>query len=186
VFLVTGLGNPGPRYSLSRHNAGFMLVDRLAAQAGVEFERILKRSVSCTTTFDGEEVLLVKPITYMNRSGGAVAEMLDRYPVPLERLLIVYDEVALPLGKIRLRRSGSAGGHRGMESIIDVLGTTEIPRLRIGVGTGEPPEDYTEFVLSSFSRADLEVLDTVLERCGQAVSCWVAEGIDKAMAKFNG
>jgi PTH1 family peptidyl-tRNA hydrolase len=186
VFLVTGLGNPGAQYSLNRHNAGYMLVDRLAEQAGARFERHLKRSVSCTVDCCGSDTVLAKPLTYMNRSGGAVLELLDRFPAPLDRLLIVYDEVALPLGKMRLRRTGSAGGHRGMQSVLDLLGTEDVPRLRIGVGLDEPPEDYAEYVLSNFSKADLAVLDSVLDRGCEAVNSWVCEGIEKSMAKFNG
>lgn len=186
MFLVTGLGNPGTQYSLNRHNAGYMLLDRLAEQAGAKFERQLKRSVSCSIDCCGNETMLAKPLTYMNRSGGAVLELLDRFPVPLDCLLVVYDEVALPLGKMRLRRSGSAGGHRGMQSILDILGTEDLPRLRIGVGLDEPPEDYPDFVLSNFSRADLTVLDSVLDRGCEAVNSWVCEGIEKSMAKFNG
>lgn len=186
MFLVTGLGNPGTQYSLNRHNAGYMLVDRLAEQAGARFERQLKRSVSCTIACCGEDAVLAKPLTYMNRSGGAVLELLDRFPVPLDHLLVAYDEVALPLGKMRLRRSGSSGGHRGMQSILDVLQTEDVPRLRIGVGLDAPPEDYPEFVLSNFSKADLRVLDSVLDRACDAVKNWVSEGIEKSMAKFNG
>lgn len=186
MFLVTGLGNPGTQYSLNRHNAGYMLVDRLAEQAGARFERLLKRSVSCTIDCCGHPAVLAKPLRYMNRSGGALLELLDRFPVPLDRLLVVYDEVALPLGKMRLRRSGSAGGHRGMQSILDILGTEDVPRLRIGVGLDEPPEDYPEFVLANFSKADLPVLDSVLDRACEAVNVWVCEGIEKSMAKFNG
>ncbi len=187
MFLVTGLGNPGTQYSRNRHNAGYMLVDRLAEQAGARFERHLKRSVSCTIDCCGNDLVLAKPLSYMNRSGGALLELLDRFPVPPDdHLLVVYDEVALPLGKMRLRRAGSAGGHRGMQSILDILGTEDIPRLRIGVGLDEPPEDYPEFVLSNFSKADLTVLDAVLDRGCEAVNSWVGEGIEKAMAKFNG
>ena len=186
MFLVTGLGNPGTQYSLNRHNAGYMLLDRLAERAGAKFERHLKRSASCTVACCGHETVLAKPLTYMNRSGGAVMELLDRFPVPLGCLLVVYDEVALPLGKMRLRRTGSAGGHRGMQSVLDILGTEEVPRLRIGVGLDQPPEDYPEFVLSNFSKADLAVLDTVLDRGCEAVSAWVVEGIENTMAKFNG
>ncbi|MFB3904847.1 MAG: aminoacyl-tRNA hydrolase [Acidobacteriota bacterium] len=186
MFLVTGLGNPGTRYSLNRHNAGYLLVDRLAEQAGARFERLLKRSTSCTVDCCGNQTVLAKPLTYMNRSGGAVLELLDRYSVRLDHLLVVYDEVALPLGKMRLRRSGSAGGHRGMQSILDALATEDVPRLRIGVGLEEPPEDYPEFVLSDFSKADLAVLDAVLDRGCEAVSTWICEGIEKTMARFNG
>ncbi len=186
MFLVTGLGNPGPHYCLNRHNAGYMLVDRLAERAGARFERILKRSVSCAVDYCGKDTVLAKPLTYMNRSGGAVLELLDRFPVPLDCLLVVYDEVALPLGKMRLRRSGSSAGHRGMQSILDALGTEEVPRLRIGVGLDQPPDDYPDFVLSNFSKADLKVLDSMLDRACDAVESWLCEGIEKTMAKFNG
>jgi PTH1 family peptidyl-tRNA hydrolase len=187
VYLVTGLGNPGPQYSLNRHNAGYMLVDRLAEQAGARFERILKRSLSCEVTLSGKDAVLAKPLMFMNRSGGAVLELLDRFAVPLDCLLVVYDEVALPLGKMRLRRSGSSAGHRGIQSILDAVGTEDVPRLRIGVGLDDQsPDDFPEYVLSNFSRGELAVLDSVLDRGCQAVNSWICEGIEKTMAKFNG
>lgn len=185
MYLVIGLGNPGARYSHNRHNAGFMLVDRLAEQAGTRFERILKRSLTCTIVSEGHTVLLAKPQTFMNLSGAAVAELLHRFPFDLERSLVAYDDVALPVGKVRLRRSGTSGGHRGMQAIIEVLNSLDIPRLRLGVGESEPPRDYPDYVLSDFSREQWPSFESAVDRACLAIQSWISEGIEKAMSKFN-
>lgn len=185
MYLVTGLGNPGSQYKKTRHNAGFMLVDRMAEQAGQSFERILARSLTCSLDVAGDVIVLAKPQTYMNLSGEAVREFCRHYSLDLNRLLMVYDEVALPLGTIRIRPSGSAGGHNGMESILGALQSEEVPRLRIGVSRGESPPDYTEFVLSNFSGSEMKVLDEVLDRAIEAIHVFTKEGIDRAMALYN-
>jgi peptidyl-tRNA hydrolase, PTH1 family len=185
VFVVAGLGNPGSEYAATRHNAGFMLVDRLAGRQGACFRKDLRRSFTCRLEYQGAEIILAKPKTYMNLSGTALREILHRYPVNLSDLLVVYDDVALPLGKIRLRSAGSSGGHKGMQSIIDALGSSEIPRLRIGVLTGAPPPDCSEYVLSNFNRSEREILEETLERAADAVEVVVAEGLDRAMSRFN-
>jgi len=186
VYLVAGLGNPGARYARNRHNAGFMLVDRIAQRAGQAFEKRSRRLSVCLAALSGQDVVLAKPLTFMNRSGLAVVEALQDFPVTLESVLVVYDDVALPIGKIRLRRAGSSGGHKGMQSIIDELGASDIPRLRIGVGAEGLPEDFPDYVLSDFTKAELKQLDETLDRASDAVESWVADGLEAAMARFNG
>lgn len=185
MFLIVGLGNPGRKYQLSRHNAGFMMVDRMAREAGLGFREDLLLSLTCRTDRSGQTVILAKPQTFMNRSGAALCELVRSYPVERDRLLIVYDELALPLGKLRLRRSGSSGGHRGMQSVIEALGTEDVPRLRIGIGPEVPPEDAAEYVLESFSEAEQTVLEAVLDRARLAVDTFLAEGLERAMSLFN-
>ncbi|MFQ5739259.1 MAG: aminoacyl-tRNA hydrolase [Acidobacteriota bacterium] len=185
VFLIAGLGNPGARYQKTRHNVGFMLVDRLAESAGRRFRQSLKHSLICATRRRLETVILAKPLTFMNLSGQAVRELLIHYPVDPGRLLIVYDEVALPLGKIRIRLAGSAGGHKGMESIIGSLGRRDLPRLRIGVSQENPPPDLTDFVLSPFDRDEQALLEQSLVRAQQALDTILVEGFDRAMALYN-
>jgi peptidyl-tRNA hydrolase, PTH1 family len=162
-----------------------MLVDRLAGRQGKSFQKDLRRSLTCRLTCQDTEILLAKPKTYMNLSGTAVREILHRYPVNRSDLLIVYDDVALPLGKIRLRPAGSSGGHKGMQSVIEVLGSLDIPRLRIGVSTGAPPADCRDYVLSNFNRSEQELLEETLERAADAVEVLVTEGMDRAMARYN-
>jgi len=185
VFVLCGLGNPGSRYCLTRHNAGFMVLDRIALRSGRRFRRGLSQGKTCLVDLDGQELLLVKPTTFMNRSGRAVRELLERFPVQLSDLLIVYDEVALPLGKIRLRSSGSAGGHKGMKSILEILNSRDISRLRIGVAGEEDPIDLADYVLSNFHRQEMVALDEVLDRAIEAIEDYFRDGTEKTMARFN-
>lgn len=165
--LIVGLGNPGPEYRNTRHNFGFLFVDRL------EREGVLP-SVRC-----------LKPSTYMNRSGEEVAAWVRRHRVPRGSILLVYDEISLPLGRIRLRLSGSSGGHLGMRSVIESLGSQDIPRLRLGVGPVPEGQDAAEFVLSPFSRKEMAVVEEVLEKSLEAVRTAVQEGFEKAMSLYN-
>ena len=185
MYLVAGLGNPGPRYRQNRHNVGFMLVDRIAQQAGQSLDLALPRSVTCSLQQAGERVILAKPQTFMNLSGEAVLELLRHHPVDLSQLLIVYDDIDLPLGKIRIRPSGSSGGQRGMESIIQALGTQQVPRLRIGISQDHPPEDYSEYVLSDFDKEERVVLDEVFGRAVLAIETTLSAGLEQAMTLYN-
>lgn len=185
MYLIAGLGNPGPLYRKNRHNVGFMLVDRMAEQAGKRFRRVYPGSLTCLVERAGRPVLLAKPQGWMNLSGEAIREIVHRHPLELSQVLIVYDEVALPLGKIRLRRSGSAGGQKGMQSILEALSSQDIPRLRIGVGREDVPEDYSGFVLSNFDKEETKILDEVLDRALQAIDTLLSEGLDRAMAMYN-
>ncbi len=182
--VVVGLGNPGTEYAHTRHNLGFRVVDLLAEKlngtwsesAWYFFCRIAKRS---------EPLLLLKPTTFMNRSGVAVADALDRFEAGVEDVLVVVDDVHLDLGRIRLRRGGSDGGHNGLGSIIHCVGSTAFPRLRTGIGA--PPEcaDRIAHVLSPFEAGELETVETAIREAADSVECWIESGMDAAMNKFN-
>jgi len=187
VHLIAGLGNPGRWYSQTRHNVGFMLVDRLASRAGIGFSRFGSATLLGKGTFAGRSVLLIKPQTYMNLSGESVREVVDYFNVAIPDCLVVFDDIALPLGKIRFRSRGSSGGHKGMQSIIDHLRTQEISRLRIGIGRSEEAVGgkLRDFVLGRFARAEESVLQETLSRCEEAAEVFLAEGIDRVMARYN-
>ncbi|HEX5387992.1 MAG TPA: aminoacyl-tRNA hydrolase [Gemmatimonadales bacterium] len=182
-----GLGNPGPEYEDTRHNAGFRLADHLAARWSLGGFRRAERARAVSGTVDGAAVMLVKPQTYMNRSGAALAP-LRAHPDfdPARDLLVLVDDVALPLGSFRLRGAGSAGGHNGLKSIEGALQRQDYARLRIGIGP-RPPEidDLADFVLAEFTREERSALDELLDPMARAVECWLAEGIERAMSRFN-
>ena len=185
MHLIVGLGNPGRPYRRSRHNVGFMLVDRFADQLGEKVERLSGRSLVCSTSLAGSEIILAKPQTYMNLSGLAVRELVENSQLALSRCLVIYDEISLSLGRMRLRPSGGAGGHKGMQSILRSLGTEQIPRLRIGIGGETPIGDLTSFVLGRFSKDELVILEEVLEECTKALESFLIEGIERAMTGYN-
>lgn len=182
--IVVGLGNPGSRYARNRHNVGFMVLDRLAAAGRAEFGRQRFNARLCELALESHRVLLAKPQTYMNLSGNAVAKLASFYRVPHRDIMVVYDDLDLPLGRIRLRASGSAGGHHGMESIVEVLGSADIPRLRIGIGRPDTREDVGH-VLGNFERDEQAALDDALARAEQALRVWVRDGIVRAMNLYN-
>ena len=182
MHLVVGLGNPGRRYRGTRHNVGWEVVDRLARRFGIQLEEEAEALVG-RGTIAGCPVLLAKPQTYMNESGRAVRALVRRYGLAPQDLLIVYDDVDLPVGAIRIRPRGSAGGHHGMASVIEALGTQEIPRVRIGIG--RPPGDTAEYVLSRFSPEERPVVEEAVERAADAVETILREGIEVAMGRFN-
>ncbi len=189
--LIVGLGNPGIKYARNRHNVGFMALAHLArsehSRSGehVEFKRQRFNAQLAEIKLDGERVLLARPQTYMNASGSAVARLAAFYHLPRPAVLVVYDDLDLPLGKIRLRANGSSGGHHGMESIIHALGGTDIPRLRIGIGRPDSKQDVGH-VLGNFSDDEQSILDDVLRRAENALRVWVRDGIVKAMNEYNG
>jgi len=184
VKLVVGLGNPGARYASTRHNVGFMVVDRLAHRSRVAVTKRQCNALTAVANIAGEKVCLAKPQTYMNLSGEAVGCLLRYYKLSPADLVVIYDERDLPLGKNRIREKGSAGGHRGMESIIGVLGTADFPRLRIGIG--RPAEtNAVEHVLGSFSPEERSVVEESIDRSVEAVETLLREGTAAAMNKFN-
>lgn len=185
-FIIAGLGNPGRKYERNRHNVGFMLLNRLSNKLGESFGKIEAKALVCKTSFQGERIILVKPQSYMNKSGMPVASLVRFYQIPLGNLLVTYDDVDLPLGVLRIRPSGGSGGQKGMQSIIERLGTEEFPRLRIG--TGRPPGkmDAADYVLQDFSSQETELLDDSLDRGVKAVLAFVSNGLDNAMNAFNG
>lgn len=186
TWLVVFLGNPGPRYEGTRHNAGFMAGDALAKDKGVSITRARFRALTGTLELDGEKVMLMKPQTYMNLSGEAVSQAVKFYKIPPEHVLVVSDEVSLPIGKLRVRSKGSAGGHNGLKSIIACLGTEAFPRIRIGVGAPPHPDyDMADWVLSSFKNQDAEDMAKAAQRAAEAVQCYIRNGAERTMNLFN-
>ena len=187
-MLVVGLGNPGARYEWTRHNLGFMLVERLAREAGREVRREECRALVGRAEVEGRRVELVKPQTYMNLSGESVACLLRKREGlrPAQDLLVICDDIALPFGTIRLRPRGSSGGQKGLKNIIEVLGTDEFQRLRIGIRPDHPVSDTARFVLEDFPRSARAELEKVLERSAEALRAVLRDGIDSAMAQYNG
>jgi PTH1 family peptidyl-tRNA hydrolase len=184
--LVAGLGNPGPEYADHRHNIGFQVVEALARSHALTFARRKEiRAHVGQGRIAGRAVFLAKPQTYMNLSGRSVGRLQRTYEIPPEQILIVYDDLDLPLGRLRMRPEGGSGGHKGMRSIIDVLGTQAFPRLRVGVDRPPGRMDPAEYVLRPFGEEEQELIDEVLERAVAAIECWLAEGIVAAMDKFN-
>ncbi len=188
--LICGLGNPGPQYERTRHNIGFRVVAELARRHAIKMGGETCRSRSgCGAIADGVEVLLVMPQTYMNRSGFALRCFLERLEIASRDVLVVYDEVHLPLGRLRVRKKGSPAGHRGLESILENVGTDLVPRLRVGVADeDEPPvgEDLVSFVLGAFDPAQDDEIDALVARAADACECWAKRGAEAAMQAFNG
>ena len=185
-WLVVFLGNPGPRYECTRHNAGFMAGEALAKKLGVSVNRLRFKAFTAEAEIAGERVLLMKPQTFMNLSGEAVGDAARFYKIPPEHVLVVSDEVSLPLGKLRVRPKGSAGGHNGLKSIIAALGSDAFPRVRIGVGAPPHPDyDMADWVLSVFRNQDLEDMQSAAGRAAEAVICYISDGPERAMNRFN-
>ncbi|MBI3679076.1 MAG: aminoacyl-tRNA hydrolase [Acidobacteria bacterium] len=184
-WLVVGLGNPGPEYEQSPHNMGFLVVDRVAARNGIRITRPDSQAMVGAGAIAGKPVLLAKPQMYMNLSGGPVSKLAARHQVPLERVVVIYDELDLPWTSVRIRRKGSAAGHNGMKSLIASLGSQEFPRVRVGVHPGHPLTSGTDYVLSPMKRGQREELEPLLDYASQAVESIIAEGVLKAMTKYN-
>jgi peptidyl-tRNA hydrolase, PTH1 family len=187
MHLIVGLGNPGDEYEWSRHNLGFMLIDKLAADAGITVKRRECRSLVGSAVLEGRRARLVKPQTFMNLSGEAVACLIARNEVTdvAHSLIVISDDLALPLGAIRLRARGSAGGHNGLKSIIAATGTNEFIRLRIGIQPEHPVSDTRDFVLSKIPRAERPAVKEALERSAEALRTVVRDGVAKAMSLYN-
>jgi PTH1 family peptidyl-tRNA hydrolase len=183
--LIVGLGNPGYEYHLTPHNLGFMAVDRLAEDCGVEVTRREAQALTAPTEIEGVPVILGKPQTYMNLSGMAVARLLGKYSLPVEDLIVLVDEVNLPLGSLRVRPAGSAGGHNGLKSIIGALGSDEFVRVRMGAQPEVPTEDRVSYVLGRFRKADMQTVLEMIDRSSEAVRIILREGVHKAMNRFN-
>lgn len=184
--MIVFLGNPGLKYEGTRHNAGFMAADAMAKAKGVTINRLRFRALTAQCVIGGENVLLMKPQTYMNLSGEAVGEAARFYKIPSEHIIVVSDEMALPIGKLRIRTKGSAGGHNGLKNIIAHLSTENFPRIRLGVGAPPHAEyDVKDWVLSTFKNQDAEDMAKAAARAAEAAECYIAEGADRAMNKFN-
>lgn len=186
TWMIVFLGNPGLKYEGTRHNAGFMAADAMAKAKGVTINRLRFRALTAQCVIGGENVLLMKPQTYMNLSGEAVGEAARFYKIPSEHIIVVSDEMALPIGKLRIRTKGSAGGHNGLKNIIAHLSTENFPRIRLGVGAPPHAEyDVKDWVLSTFKNQDAEDMAKAAARAAEAAECYIAEGADRAMNKFN-
>ncbi len=183
--LIVGLGNPGAEYEHTPHNVGFMVVDALAAANSIRVTRRESAAFAGLGSISGTPVVLAKPQTYMNLSGPSVRGLLERYELAPDRLLVVYDELDLPWTTMRVKPKGSAAGHNGMKSIISSLGTNEFPRVRLGIHPGKPLRDGAEFLLSPFKRSQQKELDEMVTLAREAVESIIAEGVEKAMTKFN-
>lgn len=186
TWLIVFLGNPGPRYEMTRHNAGFMAADAMAKEKNLSINKSRFKALTASCDIGGESVLLMKPQTFMNLSGDAVSQAVKFYKIPPEHVIVVSDEISLPIGKLRIRTKGSAGGHNGLKDIIAKLGTDAFPRIRIGVGAPPHPDyDMADWVLSSFKNQDAEDMLAAAARAAEAAQCYITQGADRAMNRFN-
>jgi PTH1 family peptidyl-tRNA hydrolase len=189
--LIVGLGNPGKTYAHNRHNVGFQCLNYFARLHSIRFDRRQCRARVGIAEIRGEKLLLAKPGTFVNLSGESVACLVHKHHIPLSDLLVIYDDLDLPLGKIRLRQSGSSGGHKGMDSIISALGSEDFPRIRVGIGRpqGEKQsiseDDIVRYVLSDFSPQEEAIIKPVIAKVAEAIDCFLTQGIEAAMNKFN-
>lgn len=185
-FIIAGLGNPGKKYDGTRHNAGFIFADMLADKYGVSINKIQFKAVTATLDLGGHKCLLMKPQTFMNLSGESVRQAAQFYKIPPEKIIIVFDDISLPCGKLRIRRKGSDGGHNGMKNIIYQMSSDKFPRIKLGVGEKPHPEyDLADWVLSSFKKDELKALLEACEKACDAAELMVGGDTDKAMSNFN-
>ena len=184
-WLLVCLGNPGKEYANTRHNIGFLAADALEKRTGVKFNKLKYRALTGEVTLGGQRVLVVKPQTYMNLSGEAVKLAGGFYKIPPERILVLYDDVSLPLGKLRIRASGSAGGHNGIKNIIAHLGTDAFPRIKVGVGAPQQEDGLVDWVIGSFTAAERKVVDAAIDKALDAAACVIEKGVSEAQNRFN-
>jgi PTH1 family peptidyl-tRNA hydrolase len=193
TYLIVGLGNPGREYRETRHNVGFMLLDRLTVMLNARFTRMQSRALVASANYTppnamgvGCKIILAKPQTFMNLSGQSVQGLIHFYKLPLENLLIAHDDLDLPVGTIRIRPDGRSAGQKGMTSTIEHLGTDEFPRLRLGIGRPPGQMQAPDYVLQGFSKPDLAIISETINRAAEAALTWVTDGLDMAMNKYNG
>lgn len=184
-FLIVGLGNPGREYRETRHNIGFMVIDRLAEVIGCKLLKVQSKAIIGIGKIGDQKVILAKPQTFMNLSGQAVTALLHFYKVELQQLIVAHDDVDLPFGQIRIRPGGGSAGQKGIGSIIEKLGSQEFARLRMGVGRPPGQQDAANYVLKNFSKTDIEFLPEFINRGAEAIQCFVGDGVDTAMNRFN-
>jgi PTH1 family peptidyl-tRNA hydrolase len=186
TFLLIGLGNPGREYRDSRHNAGFMLIDRLAVRLNARGMKVQAKAIITTAQYEDRKLVLAKPQTYMNLSGQSAQGLLNFYKIPMENMLIAHDDLDIPFGTIRIRPKGGPGGQGGMASTIQQLGTKDFPRLRIGIGRPPGRMDPAAYVLQGFSREEMKSLSEIIDRAAEAALEFVKNGLNAAMNKYNG
>lgn len=185
-WIAAFLGNPGLKYNGTRHNAGFMAADAAEKKFNVRINKMRFKALTQIVDIQGHKVLLMKPQTYMNLSGDAIVQAAKFYKIPPERVIVVSDEIALPIGRLRIRRGGSAGGHNGLKSVIAQLGTDQFPRIRMGVGAPPHPDyDMADWVLASFKGQDAADMEQAAKKAADAIECYIIEGADKAMNIYN-
>ena len=185
-FLVVGLGNPGRDYEFTRHNAGFLTLDHIASELDIEINRLKNNALTADTVIGGHRCLLVKPQTFMNNSGEAVRDISKFYKIPPEKIIVIFDDISLDVGKMRIRRKGSDGGHNGIKNIIYHLSSDLFPRIKIGIGAKPHPDyDLADWVMTPFSKDDLKSLREVCENAGEALELMVDGKIEEAMSRFS-
>ena len=184
-FLITGLGNPGREYRNSRHNIGFSVLDSLCQKFGLNFSRMESNAMLVKHIHEGKQLLLAKPQTFMNNSGRSVSSLARFYKIENDQLLVISDDLDLPLGRIRLRPGGGSGGHKGLQSIIQHLGSDQFPRLRIGIGRPTTPQDPADYVLQPFYNSEQEELEIILQESIDCILTFLKDGVDTAMNRFN-
>jgi PTH1 family peptidyl-tRNA hydrolase len=184
MYIIVGLGNPGKKYENTKHNIGFITLDFLAEKNDIKINKIKHKALVGEGTFSGQKVLLVKPQTYMNLSGNSVREVMEYYKVEPEKLIVIYDDVDLPMGRLRIRKKGSAGTHNGMKSIIYDLQEEGFPRVRIGIGK-EQKMSLAGYVLGGFAKEERSLMENAVARAAQAIECMLEKGIDIAMGEYN-
>ncbi len=186
-WLIVGLGNPGREYERSRHNCGFRALDLIAESLGCKTDKLKFQGLYCQTTYNGKKLFLLKPQTYMNLSGRSVLQLSAYFNIPPQRIIVLFDDISLPPGRLRIRADGSAGGHNGIKSIIQEVGSQDFPRVKIGVGAKPNPEyDLADWVLSSFSAQEEKALSVSLKNAADAVLAIIDHGVPEAANKFNG
>ena len=185
-WMLVGLGNPGAQYARTRHNMGFLALDLLEKQLGADKEKQRHQALCASAVWHGQKLLLVRPQTFMNASGLAVQQAANYYKLPPERIVVLFDDISLPVGKIRVRPSGSAGGHNGIKNIIAHLGTDVFPRVKVGVGAPSHPDyDMVDWVIGSFSAQERKIVDEALDRALDAAECIISRGMTEAQNRFN-
>lgn len=183
MWLLVGLGNPGTRYARTRHNIGFLVVEELAGRQGLEFREKADYKI-CDGSIEGERIVFLEPLTFMNRSGTAVKKVIDRFTIPPEKIIVVHDDLDLESGRLKIRRKGSSGGHKGVESIIQSIGSTDFIRVKVGIGRDQliPVEKY---VLSKFSKEEMPLVKEAIVHAADSIPFIISSGAEKAMNKFN-
>ena len=185
-YLIAGLGNPGEQYAFTRHNAGFLALDEIAARAGIRVKSLKFKSLYGTGQIAGKKVVLIKPQTFMNASGEALRDAAQSYKIPMEKVIVLYDDISLDVGRLRIRRKGSDGGHNGIKSILYLTGSDQFPRIKLGVGKKPHPEmDLADWVLSRFTKEEGKLLEEAIDKAAQALELMIQDNTEEAMNRFN-
>ena len=185
-YLIAGLGNPGEQYAFTRHNAGFLALDEIAARAGIRVKSLKFKSLYGTGQIAGKKVVLIKPQTFMNASGEALRDAAQFYKIPMEKVIVLYDDISLDVGRLRIRRKGPDGGHNGIKSILYLTGSDQFPRIKLGVGKKPHPEmDLADWVLSRFTKEEGKLLEEAIDKAAQALELMIQDNTEEAMNRFN-